>query len=104
MIAVVIVVIKLTPQVVLVPASIVLAVVGCMITFLFAPVEHYNRPLSSMEIQKFRKSSRLGVIICAVIGLALLALHMERYGLCLALALGTSGLTQLIGVSGNIRR
>jgi accessory gene regulator B len=81
-----------------VAVSVVLWVVSSAVTFIFAPVENPNRPLTDAEILRFRRYARLSSLLCVSLSAVLFAVHLDRFGFCVALALGVSGIAQLTGI------
>jgi accessory gene regulator B len=80
--------IKYAPDDAILPASIVLFALAIITIFAFAPAEHPNRPLSESEINRFRKLSRLTVIILTAVSAALFILKVPHYGF--GISLGTA--------------
>jgi accessory gene regulator B len=97
-IAAVVILLKLHSHINVVVISAVLWVVSSTLTFIFAPVENPNRPLTDSEILRFRKYSRSCTLLCVALSVAFFAVRMDRFGFCVALALGVSGVAQLIGI------
>jgi len=96
--------VKLQARAELFPISVALWVLSIITTFAFAPVENANRPLSDAEKSKFRKCSRVYTPLCVLIGALFFILNMNRLSVCVALALGASGITQLIAIFQNKRK
>jgi len=61
------------------PLSIILILISIFTIFIIAPVVHINHPLNESDTTRFRKHSRITVIVCTFICLGLLALGAIRY-------------------------
>jgi accessory gene regulator B len=68
------------------------------IIFLFAPVEHKNRPLDHDERKRFRRRSRIIAIGIMGLDMIFVILQIEIYSFCIALGLVTAALALLLEV------
>jgi len=84
--------------------SIALLLFSCVSTFIFAPIENPNNPLTAKGKVKFRKCSRLCTLLFVTLGAMLFVAGMESHSFSVALALGISGATQMICVIQKRRR
>jgi accessory gene regulator B len=85
-----------TPQIVIVPVSLVLTAGTCFVVFRFAPVEHPNRPLESAEIEKYQDKARTVMVVCAIVVIFFAVVKAERIMLSTALGSTLSGVSTLV--------
>lgn len=96
--------VKYAPDAAILPVSIVLFLPAIILIFAFAPAEHPNRPLSESEIHRFRKLSRLTVIVSAAVSAALFILKVPRCGFGISLGTALSGAAATYAAITNKRR
>ncbi len=77
-----------TPEVFALTASIIISILSALTIWLFAPVEHENKPISSTMRTRLRTKSRITVIVMGlVVGLgAILTHHTVFYAIALSMA------------------
>jgi accessory gene regulator B len=85
-----------TPQIAIVPVSLVLTAGTCFIVFRFAPVEHPNRPLESTEIEKYQDKARTVMVVCAFVVIFFAIVGAERIMLSIALGIALSGVSTVV--------
>jgi accessory gene regulator B len=85
-----------TPQIVIVPVSLVLTAGTCFVVFRFAPVEHPNHPLESEEMEKYQDKARTVMVVCALMVIFFAIVKAERIMLSIALGITLSGASTLV--------
>ena|GEM_PF-3371773 len=78
--------------------SVSISIVGTIGISAFAPVENANRPLTAVEVVKFRNRSRLIGISCVVIVLVFAFLSKSEYAFCVALGLVIPAVSAVVAV------
>ena len=84
------VIIKVSPEAVYFPVTVILMVITVFAVFRFAPVEDKNRPLTSDEIAKFKKRSRLLVVGGSLVLGIIIAFGGNYYSFCAVLGFGVA--------------
>jgi accessory gene regulator B len=84
------------------PITIVLTLSSVLLIFVLSPVEDSNKPFSEEETVKFKRKSRIGILIysLAILGLLLL-LNNKIFGLSLAFGVFSVSLSLLASVIRN---
>jgi accessory gene regulator B len=93
--------IRFTPEFARIFVAAVLSALTLLVVFVYAPVGHPNRPLSTSEIVKFRKVSRVAVIIAVIISLVLFLMRASLYGFSIAVGIALSGTATLLAALKN---
>ncbi|GHU94848.1 accessory gene regulator [Clostridia bacterium] len=89
---------------IVVPLAVALTVVSLIATFALAPVQHINRVLTSDERIRFRKSSRIFMMIVFIAVTLLLILKFRTYALCVTMGVVLSTVTMVLGYILNLRK
>jgi accessory gene regulator B len=94
--AIAIAVIRFTPQSARHFIAAALSVFAIAVVFARAPVSHRNRPLDATEIIKFRKLSRITVVVAVFLSLLLFLMCASLYGFSIAVGIALSGTATLL--------
>jgi len=90
-----------TPEMLVKPVAICVAVVACASVFILAPVEHPNRPYQGNEYQVFKNISRIIVSLQTLIVIAgIFFMGFENLAYCISLAM--LGVTIILALAGKM--
>lgn len=90
---------RYTPEMLVKPAAIILAVVACVSVFILAPAEHPNRPYQGNEYQIFKNISRIIVSLQTLVVIAG-TFFMGFMNLAYCISLAMLGVTIILVLAG----